>query len=220
MHPDTSYTPWWPNVPLASNPLGAPNASWCPYTPAGPWTPTLSANPPINSWHPYAPWWPQNALHLLPSPNDPLMPWYPCWSLCNWSSSWVRPVNNIPSWGVKSTSAVFWSSANFCNIFQNMHSKAPVALQCRKTNKVVWTWKDDRPPWRTSTYERPFTWEGNYLVLSVPWWLMWSWTNMNILYSSLKGSLIWYYSTSFCIVNQWSPFFFNKKWKKTEIESF
>ena len=29
---------------------------------------------------------------------------------------------------------------------------------------VVWIWKDDLPPWRTSTYERPFTQEGNYLV--------------------------------------------------------
>ena len=31
-------------------------------------------------------------------------------------------------------------------------------------NKVVWTWKDDWPPRRTSTYERPFTRKGNYLV--------------------------------------------------------
>ena len=58
---------------------------------------------------------------------------------------------------VKSTSAVLWSSANFCNIFQNMHSKALAASQYWKTNKVVWTWKDDWPPLRTSTHERPFT---------------------------------------------------------------
>ena len=32
---------------------------------------------------------------------------------------------------------------------------------------VVWIWKDDLPPWRTSTYERPFTWEGNYLVFNL-----------------------------------------------------
>ena len=47
---------------------------------------------------------------------------------------------------------------------QNMHSQAPVASQHEKTNKVVWTCEDDWPPKRTSTYERPFTWEGNYLV--------------------------------------------------------
>ena len=32
---------------------------------------------------------------------------------------------------------------------------------------MVWTWKDNDPPWRTSTYERPFTRGGNYLVKSV-----------------------------------------------------
>ena len=85
-------------------------------------------------------------------------------SLCNWLSSWVHPVYKIPSLGVKNTSSVLWSSANFCSISKNMHYKDPVASQHWKTNKVVWTWKDDWPPWRTSTYERPFTWEGNYLV--------------------------------------------------------
>ena len=87
-------------------------------------------------------------------------------SLWNWPYSWVCPVDNIPSLGVKSTSSVLWSSANFCSISQNMHSKAPVSSQHWKTNKVAWTWKDDWPPWRTSTYERPFTKEGNYLVLN------------------------------------------------------
>ena len=45
--------------------------------------------------------------------------------------------------------------------------KSSIASQHGKTNKVVWTWKDDWRPWRTSTYERPFTWEGNYLVAFV-----------------------------------------------------
>ena len=76
-------------------------------------------------------------------------------SLCNWPSSGVCPLYNIPSLGVKGTSSVLWSSANFCCISQNMHYKAPVASQHWKTNKVVWTWKDDWPPRRTSTYERP-----------------------------------------------------------------
>ena len=85
-------------------------------------------------------------------------------SVCNWPSSGVVVLYNIPSVGVKGTSSVLWSSANFCSISQNMHYKAPVAAQHWKTNKVVCTWKDDWPPWRTSTYERPFTQEGNYIV--------------------------------------------------------
>ena len=85
-------------------------------------------------------------------------------SLCNWPSSGVRPLYNKPSVGVKGTSSVLWSSANFCSISKNMHYKAPVASQHWNTNQVVWTWKDDWPPWRTSTYKRPFTREGNYLV--------------------------------------------------------
>ena len=46
---------------------------------------------------------------------------------------------------VKSMSVVLWSSANFCNISQNMNSKAPVASQYWKSNKVVQTWKYDWP---------------------------------------------------------------------------
>ena len=86
-------------------------------------------------------------------------------SLCNWPSSGVCPLYNILSLSIKGTSSVLWSSANFCSISQNMHYKAPVAAQHWKTNKVAWTWKDDWPPWRTSTYKRPFTWEGNSLVI-------------------------------------------------------
>ena len=82
-------------------------------------------------------------------------------SLCNWPSSWLHSLHNTPPWA---TFLVLWSSGN---ISQNMHSKAPVASQHEKTNKVVWICRDDWPPWRTSTYERPFTKEGNYLVLIV-----------------------------------------------------
>ena len=88
------------------------------------------------------------------------------WSLYNLPSSGVCPIYNIPSVGIKGTSSVLWSSAKFYSISQNMHYKVPAASQHCKTNKVVWKWKDDWPPWRTSTYKRPFTWEGNYLVLS------------------------------------------------------
>ena len=105
-------------------------------------------------------------------------------SLCNWPSSGVGPVYNIPSVGVKSSSSVLWSSANFWSISQNMHYKAPVASQHWKTNKVVWTWKDDQPPWRMSTYKRPFTWEGNYLVNLVEEWVF-------ILGRETYYSLVW-----------------------------
>ena len=73
-------------------------------------------------------------------------------SVCNWPFSWVHPVYNIPSLVVKSMFLVLWSSSNFCNISQNIHSKAPLASQHWKANKVVWTWKDDWPPWRTQSH--------------------------------------------------------------------
>ena len=50
-------------------------------------------------------------------------------SLCNKPSSGVCQLYNIPSSGVKGTSAVLCSSANFCSISQNMDFKAPVASQ-------------------------------------------------------------------------------------------
>ena len=43
----------------------------------------------------------------------------------------------------------FWAHISLC--------KKP------KTEKVVWTWKDDWSPGRL-IHERPFTWEGNYIV--------------------------------------------------------
>ena len=85
-------------------------------------------------------------------------------SFCNWLSSWVCPVYNIPSWSVKSTSSVLWSSGNFCNISQNINSEAPVALATLKDKKSGIDMERWLTPWRTSTYERPFTQEGNYLV--------------------------------------------------------
>ena len=54
-----------------------------------------------------------------------------------------------------------------------MHSQPPVASQHKKTNKVIWTYEDDRPPKRTSTYKRPFTQEGNYLVMYLSSNFMW-----------------------------------------------
>ena len=67
-------------------------------------------------------------------------------SICKWLFSGACVVYNIPSVGVKGTSSVPWSSANFCSISQNMHYEAPVAAQHWKANKVVCTWKDDWPP--------------------------------------------------------------------------
>ena len=184
--PDTPYTPdspltppilqclWcclYPCWPLRTYTHCQPcNAPLTPPTPPdGPNTPTPATISPMPPWYPDSHGgfqlsslcnWSSSWVHLVY--NIPSC--FQLSSLCNWLSLWVHPVYNIPSWGVKSTSAVLWSSANFCNISQNMHSKAPVASQHWKTNKVVWTWKDDWPPWRTSTYKRPFTQEGNYPV--------------------------------------------------------
>ena len=88
-------------------------------------------------------------------------------SFCNCLSSWVCPVYKIPSLGVKNTSLVLWSSANFCSISKNMHYKEPVASQHWKTNKVVWTWKDDWPPGELLHMKDLFIREGNYLVRTV-----------------------------------------------------
>ena len=131
--PNTSLTPMMPpNGPNIPTPLGAPNAPYATYTPSGPWVPTLPASPPI---------------HPLLAPQHPLTPpSFLSLTLCNWPSSWVCAVYNIWSVVVKNTSAVLLSSANFCNISQNMHSNIPVAAQHWKTNKVVWTWKYDWPP--------------------------------------------------------------------------
>ena len=41
---------------------------------------------------------------------------------------------NIPSVAVKGTSAVLLSSANLCNISQNMHYKAPVTTTLKDQN--------------------------------------------------------------------------------------
>ena len=166
--------PFWPKY-LQS--LPAPNTPLTPYTPV---TPIMASNTPtppsfltifmqlkcsfsivvIFNWHHFA----TDHLH-----TDKMLIFYhrhfQLSSLCNWLFSGVCPVHNIPSLGVKGTSSVLWSLANFCSISQNMHYKAPIASQHWKTNKVVWTWKDDWPLWRTSTYERHFTREGNYLVI-------------------------------------------------------
>ena len=189
--PDTPYTPWWSKYPQCPYILGVPNAHIPLLAPEHLHSLPASQCTPDT---PYSPWWPQHpytCYHLLMPPWCPdthagfqlssLCSWPSSWvclvynitscfqlsSVCNWLSSWVHPVRNIPSSGVKSTSVVLWNSANFCNISQNMYSKTPVASQHWKTNKVVWTWKDDWPPRRTSTYERPFTREGNYLVFTI-----------------------------------------------------
>ena len=153
-----------------------------PCTPSGPWVPTVPASPQY-TLTPLSPHNGPNTLHPLVS----IVVMFNCChfatdhlhavktlifnrhhfqlsSLCSWTFSGVCPVYNIPPLGVKGTSSVLWSSASFCSISQNMHYKAPAAAQQWKTNKAVWTWKDDWPPWTTSTYKRPFTQEGNYLV--------------------------------------------------------
>ena len=85
-------------------------------------------------------------------------------SLHNWPSTRVCPVYNKSSVGVNGTYAVLWSLTNFCYISQNMHYKAPVAAQHWKTNRVVWTWKDDWPQ-EKFYLQKTFYREGNYLVV-------------------------------------------------------
>ena len=149
------------------NPLGVPMPTYATYTPSGAWVPALPASPLIHPWHPPMLLMPPKLLLVVNFHHFAtdrlhavrMLIFYCChfqlsW-LCYWPSSWVCPVYKIPSLGVKNTSSVLWGSANFCNMSKNMHYKDPVASQCWKTNKVVWTWKDDWPPWRTSTiYQR------------------------------------------------------------------
>ena len=162
------------------------------YTPSGSWVPTLLPAPQYTPDSPWCPLMVPTPLHPIGDPQCSPMPPIPLLvvnchhfatdhlytvkmliiyyhfqllSLCNWLSSWVCPVYKIQSLGVKNTSSVLWSPANFCSVSKNMQYKDPVASQHWETNRVVWTWKDDWPPWRTSTYERPFTQDGNYLVL-------------------------------------------------------
>ena len=57
-------------------------------------------------------------------------------SVCNWLFSWVCPIYNVPSLVVKSMSAVLWTSANFCNISQNIHYETPLASQHTEQTSV------------------------------------------------------------------------------------
>ena len=84
-------------------------------------------------------------------------------SLHNWPPSGVCTVYNIPSLGVKGTSSVLWSSANFCSIqkYALYRSTSFTTMQGQQSGLDMERWLT---PWRTSTYERPFTWEGTYLV--------------------------------------------------------
>ena len=141
-----SWHPLQPHVPNTPYTLCQPPdaPSFLPVGMLGPWTGAQcgqASSPPATPM-PSTP---------LPAPCHPMMPLelessFFLLSLCNWPSSWVHAVYNIPSVVVKSMSAVLWGSANFCNISKIMHSKAPVASQYWKTNKVVWTWKYDWPP--------------------------------------------------------------------------
>ena len=156
------------------HPLGDPNAPYASYTllapeylhslPAYPYTPnTHTPLTPNGSQYPLYPRVPQCPL-ILPIPllvvncchfaTDHLhavrmLIFYRChfqlFLLCHCPSSQVCPVHKIPSLGVKNTSSVLWSSANLYSISENMHYKDSVASQHWKTNKVVWTWKDDWP---------------------------------------------------------------------------
>ena len=161
-------------APTLPTPIGGPNAPLCYLYPSGPQVPTVPASPqytltpPTPSDAPNGPTPPRSSQCPLMTPIPLLVVnchhfatdhlhtvkmlifchchFHLSFSLYNWPSSRVHPVYKIPSLGVRNTSSVLWSSGNFCSISKNMHYKVPVALQHWKTNKVVWTWKDDWPP--------------------------------------------------------------------------
>ena len=133
--------PWHPYTP--SRPPMSPYAT---YIPSGCWVPTLPASPQYTHDTPCYPLMPPNVPqhpYTPRNPQCPLMPPIPllvvnCHHfatdhfhavkmlifylhfqlllLYNWLSSRVHPVYKIQSLGVKNTSSVLWSSANFCSI--------------------------------------------------------------------------------------------------------
>ena len=60
------------------------------------------------------------------------------------------------------------TNGNFICLLTSQH---PIASQHKKTNKVVWTCKDNLTPPKTTTYKRPFTREGTYLVYSIGYYV-------------------------------------------------
>ena len=170
--PDTLYTPWCPWY--------SQNGPYSPYTPRIPLMPlypfwfsiviTLQLTIFMQLKHSYSIVIVSNSHHFATDHLHAVKMLifyhhhFQLLSLCNGPSSGVCPLYNIPSSGVKGTSAVLWSSANFCSISQNMHYKDPVASQQWKTNQVVWTWKDDWLPGELLLTKDLFTREGNYLL--------------------------------------------------------
>ena len=179
MHLWHPYTPDGPlNTLTPLHPLGAPNAPWCYLYPCWPWAPTLLPVPQCTPDMPYTPERPPDAPALPSFELSLLCNWpslciHPVYNiasffqlslLCNWLSSWLCPVYNIPFWG---TFSVLWSSANFCNISQTYTLKLQLLHNTKRPTKWSGYVKMIDPPWRTSTYKRPFTQEGNYLVLFI-----------------------------------------------------
>ena len=105
IQPDTSCTPDTPLMPPDTpTPPRSPNAPLCHLYPIWPQSTYTPCQPLIHSQHPLM------ALNILTPPSFLTL------SLCNWPSSWVCVLYNIPSVVVKNKSAVLWSSANFCTI--------------------------------------------------------------------------------------------------------
>ena len=184
--PNTSLHPWWPL--MASTPPRNPQMSPIPFWP---WVPTVPASPSVHPWDPLHPCFPLMVhntpvgpkcplchlypflafeyLHPLPAPQDILYThWHPLMAPTTTRNSQMPPyVTYTPScpWVPTLPGSPIhpWHPLHpWCPPDGLQH---PVATQYWKTNKEVWTGKDDWPPWRTSTYERPFNWEGNYVVI-------------------------------------------------------
>ena len=116
-----------------------PNGPLHPYTPEEPPMPLM---PPIPLLDP-------ECLHSLPAPQyaptppdcpstppgTPTPPNFLSLPLCNWLSSQVSAVYNIPSVVVKNMSAVLWSSANFCNISKTCTPKLQLLHNIKRPTK-------------------------------------------------------------------------------------
>ena len=184
MAPTSLKSPQWlfmPPIPLLASEyphfLSVPNAPLTPLHPSGalPMAPTpLGAlNAPLCHLLYLA----QEYLHSLPAPqctpnrpdgpSTPLHPLVSLLSLCNWPSAWVcnlqYPICSCQEYicsTVKLSQFLQYlpkhalQSSSYFTILDDQHSGLDME---------IWL-----TPVRTSTYERPFTHEGNYLVGLLP----------------------------------------------------
>ena len=191
VHLSPQYTLTPPDDPnsLPTPPRSPQMPPWCTYTLLAPeYLHFLPA--PVHPWHLLMP--PNRPQQLLGTPKCPLIPPIPFWPLSTYTSCQPQYTPDIPT-PLMSPMAPTPLGTPKCPLmppiplltmstytpYQLPYTpdtpytpwcppnglQHPVDAQHWKTNKEVWTWTDDWPSWRASTYERPFTQEGNYLVM-------------------------------------------------------